>query len=301
MKTTSILAWWAAVCLGAAACGGSATPICGAGYDGVPNIIPDEAQLDTFWVGRLGVDELQVLGAGADHDTLVQAHFNDFTDYRVQLAPSLPFGESCIVYTGQPVPTGTIGRLEVTSVTLQGLAGGDLVMEPDAYGRLAPVTLPGRAFVAPRVDIAVASGAGPEDFPAFSASLPAPVAPVVRRLGDLSPVDLASAPSLGISSQQGYDVELEWEPGGGDYVEVLLVPGAGSSTPYGKLRCITFDDGCLAIPYSALNHLALDAATNFRLRIERHQFRLHSERDGDQVRAAALVDLSSSLEAVVLR
>ena len=55
------------------ACGGD-EPACGEGQDKVPSIIDDDADLNTFWISRIGVDELnQLRGPDPGHSTLVQA------------------------------------------------------------------------------------------------------------------------------------------------------------------------------------------------------------------------------------
>jgi hypothetical protein len=296
---------WAGVAwafLGAAGCG-EETPVCGEGHDGVPVIIPDATQLETFWVGMAGVDEVQVLGSGASHDSLVQANFSDFTDYRVQLAPTIAFSEACLVYTGQPVVTGDIAPLQVQQVVFSGLAveGGLVTLTPDEFRHISPVILPDRAYGVASVDIEVTSGTGAEDFPAFSESLPAPEPPVLEGLDGQPGELIATGPSIGIDVNRADPLRVTWQPGSGDYVEVKIIPGAGSATPYAKLRCITFDDGCLEIPGAALGQMALDSATNFRFRLERHNFRLHSESEGGVVKAATLIDLGSTVEGVVLR
>ncbi|HOX45720.1 MAG TPA: hypothetical protein PK668_19120 [Myxococcota bacterium] len=287
--------------LGAAGCG-EETPVCGEGYDGVPVIIPDSTQLETFWVGAVGVDELEVVGFGASHDTLVQANFNDFTDYRVQLAPTIAFSEACFVYTGQPVVTGSAEPLQIERVVFRGLAGGEQTLTPDEFRHIEGVLLPERGFAEPAIEIELFSGAGAEDFPPFAESIAAPEAPVLESLDGQPGDGLATgALALGVAVERVAPLRVCWTPAAGDYVEVKILPGAGSGTPYGKLRCITFDDGCLEIPGAALGQLALDSATNFRFRLERHNFLLHSEQAGGVTRAATLIDVSSSVEGVVLR
>ena len=94
---------------------------------------------------------------------------------------------------------------------------------------------------------------------------------------------------------------VRWTPGDGDYMVFKLSPGDGSDTPWGALRCITFDDGCLEVPGAALGQLALDKATNFRLRLERHQVVSWSEEVDGLTKAAAIVDVSAVLEGTVGR
>ncbi len=287
---------------GAVGCGGGELT-CGAGHDGVPQIIEDDSDMDTFWVASLGVEEVQVVGAGAEHDTLVQAHFSDFSEYRVQLAERLEFVDypACVVYISQQVASGDRIPLKVERVTFGGLAGGEVVLEPNEFDHLPTDNRPGRGFEAETVSIEVLSENGESDFPAFSEQIAAPAQPVVTGLDDMEPVDLAAAPSIGIDVNRVEDMKVRWEPAGSDYVEVKIIPGAGASAPYGKMRCITFDDGCLEVPAAALAHLALDEATNFRFRIEHHNFVLHSIKEDGQTKAAALIDTSSSIEAIVLR
>ena len=180
------------------------------------------------------------------------------------------------------------------------ISGEALAPDPD-IGRIPPEVLPGRAFAAESISIEVESPSGDTDFPAFTDSIPAPEFPVLTRIGDLKDPDLAAAPSVGIDEYRADSLRVEWEAGDGDYFEFLIIPGAGSETRHMKLRCITFDDGCLEVPVEALRHLALDLATNFQLKVERHNFVLHSVKDGDATRAAALIDASSALEGTVLR
>jgi hypothetical protein len=291
-----------ALSMGASACSGDESK-CGPGNDEVPVIIEDPADMNTFWIGLVGVDELKVVGSGAAHNTLVQAHFTDFTNYTVQLADrdEYPDYPACTVQTSRPVTSGDPIPLSVTSVTFLGLSGGTLVLEPDEFGSLPTELLPQSGFEGAEVSISVAADGAPDSFPGFSDVIPSPAMPVLTRLGDHAPVYLTEAPSLGIVVERTEPLEVNWEPSGADYVEIKIIPGAGSETPFAKLRCITFDDGCLEIPAAALTHLAQDAATNFRFRIEHHFFGLNSVREGDQVVAATQIDSSASLEGIVLR
>lgn len=284
------------------ACGGGGSN-CGAGHDGVPTIIDDDADLNTFWVARLGVGELnQLTGPDPGHTSLVQAFFSDFTDYRVQVADRQNFSDACFVYTSLQVTTGDPIPLNVTQVTVGGLAGGDLVLEPAGDPpKISPELIDGRAFAGEAVSFTIESGAGATDFPAFSEELPAPDPVVITRLGDRENPDMSQGPSINISIDRIDPLEVRWKPGGGDYFEFKIVPGSGTDTKYVKLRCITYDDGCLSVPADALVYLVPDKATNFQLKAERHNFVLHPIKDGDLTQAAALIDVSSTLEATVLR
>lgn len=290
----------APVCL--LGCGGAGSK-CGGSHDGVPTIIDDDADLDTFWVARLGVGELdQLTGPDPGHTSLVQAFFNDFTNYRVQLADRQYFSDACFVYTSRQVTTGEPVALDVSQVTVGGLNGGELVLEPSGDPpKIGPELLDGRAFDADQVSFDVESAGGDTDFPAFSDELPAPDPVIITRLGDRDNPDLTQGPSINISIDRTEPLEVHWVPGNGDYFEFKIIPGSGSDTQYMKLRCITFDDGCLSVPADALVYLVPDKATNFQLKAERHNFVLHSIKDGDVTQAAALIDVSSVLEATVLR
>jgi len=124
------------------------------------------------WVGLLAVEELEVVGAGAEHNTLVQAHFYDFTYYSVQEAEREEFVEypACVVYTGRPVTSGDPIPLKVERVTFSGLSGGDVVLEPDEFDHLPTDLLPQRGFAGETVTVEVTSGTGLDDFPALTAS-----------------------------------------------------------------------------------------------------------------------------------
>lgn len=284
-----------------AGCGGGKSD-CGPANDLVPNIIPDESDLDTFWVGSLVMDETAVVGSGAEHNTLVAANFYDFTDYRVQVAERIYLQDypACEVYTSRQVTTGEPVPLGVTQVTFSGLAGGDVVLVPDEFDHIPTELLPQRGFDAEQVSISVESPEGDADFPAFEEVVAAAPQPVLLAI-DKQAVDLALGPSLGITADRVKDMRIEWQPNGSDYVEFKLIPGTGSETPWGKLRCITFDDGCLVIPADLIAYLASDTASNFDLRLEHHNFVLHSVKQGDVTKAAALIDSSSSLAGTVTR
>ena len=309
MKTLARFYWLSvvsvcalALSMGPLACSGDDSK-CGPGNDEVPVIIEDPEAMNTYWIGLVGVDELKVVGSGAEHNTLVQAHFNDFIDYAVQLADRDEYADypACTVQTSRPVTSGDPIPLAVTSVSFLGLSGGTLVLEPDEFGALPADLLPQSGFEGAEVSITVAADGAPDSFPGFSDVIPSPAMPVLTRIGSHSPVNLTEAPSLGIVVERVDPLEVSWEPSGADYVEIKIIPGSGSETPYAKLRCITFDDGCLEIPAAALTHLAQDAATNFRFRIEHHFFKLNSVWDGDQLQAATQIDTSASLEGIVLR
>jgi len=283
-------------------CGGGGSN-CGGDNDGVPTIIDDDEDLNTYWVARLGVSELnQLTGPDPGHSTLVQAFFTDFTDYMVQLADITYYSNSCFAYTSRPVEFGTKKKLGVNKVTFGGLVGGQL--ELTASGdppTIAPQIYPGSAFLEDSITISVASDDGLTDFPSFADQIAAPEMPVVTQLGDKSNPDMGSGPSIDISIDRTEPLVVKWEAGAGDYIEVKIIPGSGSDTKHLKVRCITFDDGCLEIPAAAIQYLVPDLATNFQFMIERHNFVLHSIKDGDATKAAAKIDASSILEGTVLR
>jgi hypothetical protein len=290
------------VCLLAlSACGGESK--CGEGNDGVPTIISEDEDLNTFWVARLGVGERnQLTGPDPGHNSLVQAFFSDFTDYRVQLADRKDFSEACFVYTSRQVTTGESVPLGVDKVTIGGLVGGDLEMLPSGDPPvIGTQVLPGRAFEADTITFEVESANGDSDFPAFTDSLATPDPIVLTQLGDRSDPDLGLGPSIGITIDRTEPLRVEWVPGNGDYFEFKIYPGSGSDTEYVKLRCLTYDDGCLSVPAEALVYLVPDLATNFQLKVERHNFALHSIKEGDQTKAAAILDVNSVLEGTVLR
>ena len=49
------------------------------------------------------------------------------------------------------------------------------------------------------------------------------------------------------------------------------------------------------------NHLARDEATNFQIKVERHNQKMHVIKDGDVTQAIALLDASSWLGGIVGR
>jgi hypothetical protein len=283
-------------------CGGGGSN-CGGNNDGVPTIIDDDDDLNTYWVARLGVSELnQLTGPDPGHSTLVQAFFSDFTDYMVQLADRNYYTNSCFAYTSRQVTTGTIETLGVNTVTFDGLVGGQLNLTASGDPpTISPRVYPGSAFQDASIGIAVASDDGLTDFPSFTEQIAAPEMPVVTQLGDRVDPDMGAGLSIDISIDRTEPLQVKWEPGSGDYIEVKIIPGSGSSTKHLKVRCITYDDGCLEIPADAIQYLVPDEATNFQFKIERHNFVLHSIKDGEATKAAALIDASSVLEGTVLR
>ncbi|MFC1654330.1 hypothetical protein ACFL2F_00880 [Myxococcota bacterium] len=283
------------------ACGDDGGGNCGEKHDGVPVIIDEDEDYDTFYVASIGVYEWnQMTGADIGHTTTAKAYFEDFTNYRVQVADRLFFSEACFIYTSRQVTTGDHVPMGVDQVTIGGLAGGDLVMTPDP-DRIPPEILPGRAFESDTVTFNVTSAGGALDFPAFSSELGVPDQVVIKRLGQHKDPDLVNGVSLDITLEREEPLQVVWEAGNGDYFEFKLIPGAGSSTAWQKLRCITYDDGCLEIPAPAINHLALDEATNFQIKVERHNQKMHVIKDGDVTQAIALLDASSWLGGVVGR
>ncbi len=285
------------------ACGDSGSA-CGEGNDGVPNIIDEDDNFDSFWIGRLAVSDMNVLsGSDPNHVTQVQAFFRDMVDYQVELAARQEdFTTACFIYTSLPVTTGEQHELTASKVTVGGLVGGDLVMEPVGEPpRIGVEILPGRAFLDDTVRFQVESGVGATDFPAFQDTLATPDPVVLTQLGDLTNPDLTSRPSIGIDLLRQDPLQVQWEAGNGDVIEFKLIPGEGSDTPYGKLRCITFDDGCLEVPAAAINYLSADMAINFQLKIERQNYALHSVVENGETKGVAIVSVSSVLEGTVLR
>jgi hypothetical protein len=165
----------------------------------------------------------------------------------------------------------------------------------------ASLILADRAFGTGPVSFVVDSSEGAGDFPSFNDQIDAPVFPKLLHLGNLSSTDLSTAPSLGIILDRADPLIVEWEGSTADYFEVMLIPGAGSTTPYDQLRCIAYDDGYVEIPPEAIQTLASDTCTNWRFQIKRHNFKLHTIVDGETTEAVALIDVSSALEGLVLK
>ena len=126
MKTIIPIIVFLALCI--PACGEEGSK-CGGKHDGVPVIVDEDEDYDTFYVASIGVYEWnQVTGADIGHTTTAKAYFEDFTNYRVQVAERMLFSESCFIYTSKQVTTGDHVPMGVEQVTIGGLAGGDLVM-----------------------------------------------------------------------------------------------------------------------------------------------------------------------------
>jgi hypothetical protein len=354
-----------------AACGGDGDSggVCGSENDLVPSII-DDADLATFKIGKIGIEERQILsGNDVGHTTLVQAHFSDFYNFRVMLADRKVFSEACFVYVSlevvdefcrpsavcgsdQDCPAGSWCHLEkcipiqkncsessecdglltcqqglcmwppcdggceegysclsgqpaemlVAGVSLDGLAAGSLELTTQSDGRIAPQILDGRAFLAETIGIDVAESADQNgmNFFSFSEEISAPEFPELLSIGEHQNPDLVQGVSLGMV-QRSTPLRVEWTAGEGDFVEIKIIPGDDSDTRYQKLRCITYDDGCFEIPASALGHLAQDSAANFQFMFERHHSVVHPIKEGDQVKAAAIIETSSIIEGTVGR
>ena len=108
-------------------------------------------------------------------------------------------------------------------------------------------------------------------------------------------------PSTSLAVDRADPLWIQWEADGGDFMVISITPYKGTQTEFGKLVCVTEDDGCLNIPASALGHMALDRATNFKFRIGRYNREVWSLQEGDDVLAAADVEVSAVLESVVGR
>lgn len=290
------------VALGLPACGEDGSN-CGEGNDLVPELFSEEDYSQTHWFSFIGVEESNRLsGNDTGHDTLFQAHFQDTSNYQVQLAPRDHYSKACYIITGRQVTVGEPITLTVGQVAFAGLQGADVTLDPDPATHEFPTqVVMGRAFSEGMLSVDVASGAGATDFPAFQEEIAAPDAPQLTQLGSYKNPDLAQPLSLGILVEREDPLVVKWKPGDGQRIEVVMIPGAGSSTQYQKLRCITFDDGCLEIPSSAIGNLALDDATNFRLLVERHNTVPVLFKDGDMVTAVAVLDVCSLVDGVVGR
>ncbi|NOZ86991.1 MAG: hypothetical protein GXP49_12155 [Deltaproteobacteria bacterium] len=192
--------------------------------------------------------------------------------------------------------------LEVNSVSFKGLKGGEVKLEPKENGNIEPRLINELAFQdGNKIEIQVDSSEGQWSYPAFSMEMDVPEDVVMTRFDKITNPVLEESPSLNLAVDREDPLWISWVPGNGDYMVFTLTPKAGTETPYGKLRCVTFDDGCLRVPAEALDHLALDKATNFKMKLDRHLNRIWSKKTGGTTDAAALVDLSFSLEAVVGR
>jgi hypothetical protein len=192
--------------------------------------------------------------------------------------------------------------LTVEKVTFGGLQGADVTLEPDPVTHEFPTqVVVGRTFGEGKLSIDVFSGTGAADFPAFQEEIAVPDAPELTRFDNHKSPDLAAGLTIEVTVERENPLVVEWVPGHGQRIEVTMIPGAGSSTQYQKLRCITYDDGCLEIPRLAINNLALDDATNFRLQVERHNTVPVLFKDGGVVTAVAVIDVCSQVEGVVGR
>ncbi len=271
--------------------------------EGMPALYPEDYSFGTNWIGTLVMNEQKVVSIPSSHDTIINATFIDFSNYKVYVASRDPYPTNspyCFIYTGLPFPPdGEKVVLNVNSVTVSGLVDGDHSLSSN--GTSYNFQHDNRAFGTGPVAFEVDSSTGQNDFPAFSDQINAPVFPELLRLNNSNSPDLSTALSLGINLERTDPLIVEWEGSTADYFEVLIIPNTGSSTPYAKLRCIVYDDGYLAVPVEAIYALALDTCTNWRFRIERHNFKLHTIVDGEATKAVALIDVSSALEGIVLK
>jgi len=151
------------------------------------------------------------------------------------------------------------------------------------------------------VTVTVATEGGERDFPSFSAVVRAPAMPVITHFSGIDDPVMEESPPIGLAVDRTTPLDIAWEAGDGDFMTMVLSPGTGSETPYGKLVCTTEDDGCLRVPSAALGHLALDRAVNFKMRLTRHNRTVWTLEEDGEVLAAADVEASATLEAVVAR
>jgi hypothetical protein len=270
--------------------------------EGIPALYSEDFSFNTNWIGFLGVEEREVLGADASHDTKVSVDFADYSNYVVVVASrdlySIPGkSSSCFIYTSRQQISGTKQALDVNKVIVKGLQGGDQTITANDED----LKLTDRAFTGSQVSFEVESNDGAGDFPSFSDQIDAPVFPKLLRLGDLKSPDLSTAPSLGITIQRVDSLIVEWEASNSDYFEFVLVPHSDTGIGDGKLRCIAYDDGYLEVPLDAITVLAQETYPNFQLFIKRHNFKAHMIPNADTPKAAALIDVRSVLEAIVSR
>jgi hypothetical protein len=188
--------------------------------------------------------------------------------------------------------------LNVHQVSISGLKEA-VKLVPGPTGIIPTTLLDKRGFSSDRITVDVSSGEDPDDFPAFSEQITVPAQPLLTRLGDHEPADLSKNLKIGIALTRAEPLVVEWEPAGSDFVEIIIKPNDGRSTDF-KLRCVTYDDGCLEIPIEAVAQLSYDEAVNFRFRIEHHYYKLLEIREGNQLKAIVQTDVDSVLEGIVL-
>lgn len=283
-----------------AACSSDGGRPCGEGHDGVPAKYNPADVSQVLRIGNLVINEEKRVGVAPSHDTLVSASFADFTGVTVQDGSTEKLSEACVIYLSKSVREGTATQLKVTKVSVAGLSE-PVLLTPDVNNKINPQSLPGRALTTAAVNIKVDSDTNANDFPAFAMSLDSPEIPVLTRVGDLPSPDLSSSPSLGIRSDREKPLVLEWKPGNGHYVEIVILPGTGTSSAWAKVRCITHDDGCFEIPAQGLRSLSQDTATNFEFSFMRHLSDVVTFLVDGRAKAVANAKVSSVLRATVVR
>lgn len=236
-----------------AACGGDGG---GGGADGAPEVDGGgggEGPRDRV-EGEIAVDE-GMFGEGGEPWSYVQA---SILDPRPQFMTLAMEAGACRMWTYQPADcglcTGICDRdgicvpyptpLSAGALTIGGVAGGDIVMEPSEYGYYLPGAPPADLF-APGDEI-TASAAGGDQVDAFALAA-AGVDPIA--------VDLVEGGEDGredtLRLEDGADLTVGWEParpGTRVRLEINSNNGGHGLPVDAMIECEADDGGSLAVP-----------------------------------------------------
>ena len=195
-------------------------------------------------------------------------------------------GLSCVGLTSLPA-VGTTVRQTAGALRIEGLADGDVIVEPDGSTRYIETGAPYFGAAGPTLRASAPGG----DFPGFSIDVPA-----------VQTLQLRAPATDGTARLLPGELVVEWSAGDADFVEVRVTPVSDEpSISGGQVICRVADDGCFTLPASATSFLLSNNTRTYTFRVQRANVRVAMPDAETAVQMSALSEVRATLQNGVLQ
>ena len=211
----------------------------------------------------------------------IQASFGTVTATGAPPA-TIEWSFRCAGVVSRSSTSDSVERQNVGSLTVAGVAGGPLVVDPVAVGsyvRLGALLL---LDATETIDVS-APGAG---FVAFS-----------TQISRVAPLLVQEPATDGTGALEAGELEIRWEPGSGDYVELRIEPVfTEGSLSGGQVICQIADDGCFRLPVSATNFLLSSNTPTFSMSMQRTNLQVLEPAADTAIRVSVVSEVRATLQ-----
>lgn len=257
------------VALALAACGSDGPTAPPAGDCGEETPVDPVSTIDARVRGAVSITDRRDVtldDTGRPRDTTTGRFTGTFADFTtVTSTPSqlVAVGSTCVGLVSRPVSSGPPARLDLASLVVRGVAGGEVAATRTSTGVFVKTSSTRLLDGATSLTVEGVSVDG--GFPAFEVAVAA--VPSLELLAPLAAPEGEAEPLL------VDDVSIEWTPStaAGAWVDVTILPELGDGADGGQVTCRVRDDGCFVLPASASAFLLASQAARYTVSVARRR------------------------------